>query len=55
MKNAKIDPITLEILWRRLDSTVDELSATLVRTAFSPVVRDVNDYACAIEWDLEQN
>tara|TARA_B100000965_G_scaffold306667_1_gene265601 strand:- start:809 stop:2485 length:1677 start_codon:yes stop_codon:yes gene_type:complete len=48
MKNAKIDPITLEILWRRLDSTVDELSATLVRTAFSPVVRDVNDYACAI-------
>lgn len=48
MAKPNIDPITLEMLWRRLDSTVDELSATLVRTSFSTVVRDVNDYACAI-------
>lgn len=48
MAKQKIDPITLEMLWRRLDSTVDELSATLVRTSFSTVVRDVNDYACAL-------
>ena len=45
---AQLDPVTLEMLWRRLASTVDELAAALVRTSFSTVVRDVNDYACAI-------
>lgn len=44
----KIDPITLEMYWRRFNSTVDELAATLKRTSFSSVVRDVNDYAAAI-------
>jgi N-methylhydantoinase B/oxoprolinase/acetone carboxylase alpha subunit len=43
-----IDPITLEMFWRRFNSTVDELAATLKRTSFSTVVRDVNDYAAAI-------
>lgn len=43
-----LDPITLEMLWRRLGATVDEVAAALVRTSFSTVVRDVNDYACAI-------
>lgn len=42
------DPALLEMLWRRLVSSVDELSAALVRTSFSTVVRDVKDYACAI-------
>ena len=32
MTNAKLDPITLEMFWRRLNSTVDELAATLKRT-----------------------
>ena len=45
---AKLDPVSLEMLWRRVSSTVDELAAALVRTSFSTVVRDVNDYACAI-------
>ena len=48
MTGAKLDPITLEMFWRRLNSTVDELAATLKRTSFSTVVRDVNDYATAI-------
>ena len=48
MTDAKLDPITLEMFWRRLNSTVDELAATLKRTSFSTVVRDVNDYATAI-------
>jgi len=43
-----LDPVSLEMLWRRLSSSVDELSAALVRTSFSTVVRDVKDYACAI-------
>ena len=48
MTEVKLDPITLEMFWRRLNSTVDELAATLKRTSFSTVVRDVNDYATAI-------
>ena len=44
----ELDPITLEMFWRRFNATVDELAATLKRTSFSSVVRDVNDYAAAI-------
>ncbi len=44
----RIDPITLEICWRRLESIVEEMAATLVRTSFSTCVRDLNDYACSL-------
>jgi N-methylhydantoinase B len=40
-----IDPISLEILWTRLVSLVDEAAAPLVRTSFSTIVRESNDYA----------
>jgi N-methylhydantoinase B len=40
------DPITLEILWRRLISIVDEADAAVSRTAFSSVLRDAHDYSC---------
>jgi N-methylhydantoinase B len=43
-----IDPITLEMYWRRLVSIVGELGSTLRRTSFSSVVRDIGDYGCAI-------
>jgi N-methylhydantoinase B len=42
------DPIALQILWSRLIATVDEASATLVRTSFSTVVRESNDFACVL-------
>ena len=40
--------ITLEVLWTRLISTVDEAAAALVRTSFSTVVRDSHDFSCVI-------
>ena len=40
------DPITLEILWRRLISIVDEADSTVSRTAFSSLLRDAHDYTC---------
>jgi N-methylhydantoinase B len=43
---AKFDPITLEILWRRLISIVDEADSTVSRTAFSSLLRDAHDYTC---------
>src|SRR5699024_63732 len=43
-----LNPITLEVIWSRLISLVDEAAANLVRTSFSTVVRESNDYACVI-------
>jgi N-methylhydantoinase B len=43
---TKFDPITLEILWRRLISIVDEADASVARTAFSSLLRDAHDYTC---------
>jgi N-methylhydantoinase B len=42
----KFDPITLEILWRRLISIVDEADGSVARTAFSSLLRDAHDYTC---------
>lgn len=46
--NEKFDPITLEIFWGRLISVVDEAAGTLVRTSFSTIVKESNDYACVL-------
>ncbi len=43
---AKFDPVTLEILWRRLISIVDEADGAVIRTAFSSLLRDAHDYTC---------
>ncbi len=45
-RGRKFDPITLEILWRRLVSIVDEADASVARTAFSSLLRDAHDYTC---------
>jgi len=43
-----IDPIILEVLWNRLLSVVNEQQVTLMRTAFSTVVRESQDLACGV-------
>jgi N-methylhydantoinase B len=45
---SRFDPIELEILWRRLISIVDETSTAFVRTCFSTLVRDANDFAVVL-------
>lgn len=45
-QKRQFDPITLEILWRRLVSIVDEADASVARTAFSSLLRDAHDYTC---------
>jgi N-methylhydantoinase B len=42
------DPVTLEILWARLGSIVDEAATGFVRTSFSSLVREANDYAVVL-------
>ncbi len=48
MTDAAIDPISLEILWGRLVSIVDESAGALQRTSFSTTVRESNDFACVL-------
>lgn len=42
------DAASLQIVWQRLISVADEMAAVLLRTAFSSVVRESNDLACAV-------
>ncbi len=44
-RRTDFDPITLEILWARIISIVDEAAATFSRASFSTLVRDANDFA----------
>ena len=46
--NPRFDPVTLEILWSRLISIADESAAALLRTAFSTVVRESNDFTTVL-------
>lgn len=43
-----LDPISLEILWSRLISIADESAAALLRTSFSTIVRESNDFATSL-------
>lgn len=43
-----LDPISLEILWNRLISIADESAAALLRTSFSTIVRESNDFATVL-------
>ena len=47
MSNS-FDPITLEILWSRLVAVADEAATTLLRTAFTPIIRESNDFATCL-------
>ena len=44
----RIDPITLEIVKNALSSVADEMALVLMRSAYSPVVRDSMDYSTAL-------
>ncbi len=43
-----LTPIQLEVLWNRLLSVANEQQTTLIRTAFSTIVRESLDLACGI-------
>jgi N-methylhydantoinase B len=53
--NEGFDPVTLELLWRRLISLVDEAAAALVRTSFSTLVRESYDFSCIVTDDRGQS
>ncbi|MEM1264438.1 MAG: hydantoinase B/oxoprolinase family protein [Pseudomonadota bacterium] len=48
----ELSPIDAQIMWSRLISVVDEQAQTLIRTAFSPIVRECGDISAGI-FDIE--
>ncbi|MGR3344864.1 MAG: hydantoinase B/oxoprolinase family protein [Paracoccaceae bacterium] len=44
----EFEGLRFQVLWSRLVSVADEIATTLVKTAFSLVVRDNHDYACGL-------
>src|SRR5215510_9434854 len=45
---AHFDAVTLEVLWTRLISVVDEAAKAIVRTSFSTLSNEANDFACVL-------
>ncbi len=43
-----IDPIRLEVLKNRFSSLCEEMGAVLMRTAFSPNIKERRDFSCAL-------
>lgn len=50
----RLDPVTIQLLWNRLVSVVDEAATGLMRTAFTPSVKEYHDFCCAV-FDREAN
>src|SRR6476469_199406 len=46
--NIDIDLITLEVIRNALASTADEMALIVMRSAYSPVVRDIMDYSTGL-------
>ena len=44
----RLDPITFEVIKNALSSTADEMALIIMRSAYSPVVRDSMDYSTAL-------
>ncbi len=46
--NKKIDPITREVIQLSFVNIVREMRATLVRTAYSPILYETRDFSCGL-------
>jgi N-methylhydantoinase B len=47
-RRTSLDPVTLEVLWSRLIAVTNEQAAALMRTSFTPIVREVGDLSAAV-------
>jgi N-methylhydantoinase B len=48
MAEVALDPVTLGILWSRLIGVTNEQAAALMRTSFTPIVRESGDLSAAL-------
>lgn len=43
-----LDSVSIQVLWNRLISIVDEAATGLIRTAYTPSVKEYHDFCCAL-------
>ncbi len=48
MSSQRVDPIRLEVLKNRFASLTEEMGAVLMRTSFSPNIKERRDFSCAL-------
>jgi N-methylhydantoinase B len=46
--DGRLDPITFELVQAGLISTAEEMGVVLKRSSYSPIIRDMEDFSCAI-------
>src|SRR4051794_18218470 len=44
--STELDPITLSVLWHRLESITREIGAVMAATARSPIFAEAHDFSC---------
>ena len=47
-RQSPFDPVTIQLIWNRLISIVDEAATGLMRTAYTPSVKEYHDFCCAL-------
>lgn len=45
---SQFDAVTLEVIWNRMIASVDEAAKAIVRTSFSTLSNEANDFACVL-------
>ena len=45
---SSFDAVTLEVIWNRMIASVDEAAKAIVRTSFSTLSNEANDFACVL-------
>ena len=45
---SQLDAVTLEVIWNRMIASVDEAAKAIVRTSFSTLSNEANDFACVL-------
>ena len=48
MNNPHIDPVTFEVVAAALTSVAEEMGLVLKRSSYSPIIRDMDDFSCAL-------
>src|SRR4029078_6819869 len=52
---AMVDAVAIEILWSRIAQIVDEAAKVIIRTSFSTLSNEANDFACVLTDALGQS
>ncbi len=46
--HARLDPVTLELIDSAMRAAAVEMGATLKRSSYSPIIREMDDFSCAL-------